>query len=141
MSDLEELQLLFHEPDAEIQARRNAALKTLRENNAASFPSDISLLSAFDEVLQCFALGGQVRHYYRYGSYTTCQDARDKFWFAMWNGTLREREITENVDARELERRRKVQDFYKQRLLRTKAMGSSEDVWDERRIPARPFTE
>uniref|UniRef100_A0A0L0P632 Early meiotic induction protein 1 n=1 Tax=Candidozyma auris TaxID=498019 RepID=A0A0L0P632_CANAR len=143
--DLEDIQGLFQDPDPEINARRVEVYKTARENDISSFPSDLSIMSAFDDVLLCFSLGGQIKNIYRYGTYTTCQAQREKFWFAMWNGSFSEKDIDiEKVAAnqRELERRQKVQEFYKQRLLEKKALGLSEDVWDERKtLLNRPFME
>lgn len=145
MDELKEILELFEENDAQIAEKRREVLRTVRENDIASFPTDISVLSAFDDVLLCFALGGQVRNYYRYGTYTTCLEQREKFWFAMWNGSLSESEI--NVESvaqnpRELERRKKVQQFYKEKLFAKKLGGSSEDVWDERsQLLNAPFKE
>lgn len=142
---LSELQALLTEDDPQIAERRREVVRTIRENDFSSFPSDMSVISAFDDVLLCFALGGQVRNYYRYGTYTTCEAQREKLWFAMWNGTMRE--LKADVDTiatnpRELERRKKVQEFYRQRLIEKKAAGSSEDVWSERTVPlVRPFRE
>ncbi|SGZ58934.1 CIC11C00000003896 [Sungouiella intermedia] len=143
--ELLQLQELFTEKDSEIAAKRREVLATVRENAILSFPTDLSVLSAFDDLLLCFALGGQVRNYYRYGTYTTCAAQREKFWFAMWNGSVSESEI--NVDnvaqnPRELERRKTVQEFYKKRLFEKKLAGLSEDIWSERpRLLINPFKE
>lgn len=145
MDELKEILALFEENDDQIAEKRLEVLRTVRENDVSSFPTDISVLSAFDDVLLCFALGGQVRNYYRYGTYTTCLAQREKFWFAMWNGSISESEI--NVESvaqnpRELERRQKVQQFYKEKLFNKKLGGSSEDVWDARsQLLASPFKE
>lgn len=145
MDELKEILSLFEEDDSQIAQKRLEVLRTVRENDISSFPTDISVLSAFDDVLLCFALGGQVRNYYRYGTYTTCLEQREKFWFALWNGSISESEI--NVESvaqnpRELERRKKVQQFYKDKLFTKKLGGSSEDVWDERsQLLSAPFKE
>lgn len=143
--ELLQLQKLLSENDSEIAARRHEVLGTVKENAILSFPTDLSVLSAFDDLLLCFALGGQVRNYYRYGTYTTCAPQREKFWFAMWNGSVTESEIdVDNVaqNPRELERRKKVQEFYKKRLFETKLAGLSEDIWSERpRLLSHPFKE
>lgn len=148
MSDEKELQQLlelFQSDDAQINERRKEVLKTVRENDVSSFPSDLSLMSAFDDVLMCFSLGGQIKNIYRYGSYTTCEAQRKKFWFAIWNGSFSEKEMDVEklaADSRELERRQKIQEFYKQTLLDKKAQGLSEDIWDERKeILTKPFME
>lgn len=145
MDELKEILALFEDSDEQIAEKRLEVLRTVRENDVSSFPTDISVLSAFDDVLLCFALGGQVRNYYRYGTYTTCLAQREKFWFAMWNGSISESEI--NVESvaqnpRELERRKRVQQFYKDRLFDKKMGGSSEDVWDARtKLLSAPFKE
>ncbi|KAF3992119.1 hypothetical protein FT663_02436 [Candidozyma haemuli var. vulneris] len=142
---LEKFQELFSSPDTEINQRRQDAIRTVRENDVASFPTDLSVLSAFDDVLACFALGGQIKNYYRYGTYSTCDAERKKFWFAVWNGSTTEKEMTVDKlagDARELERRQKVQAYYKDILLQKKAEGSSEDVWQERKeLLRQPYME
>lgn len=143
--ELLQLQELFSEKDSEISARRHEALETVKENAILSFPTDLSVLSAFDDLLLCFALGGQVRNFYRYGTYTTCSAQREKLWFAMWNGSVGESDIdVDNVaqNPRELERRKKVQEFYKKRLFEKKLAGLSEDIWSERpRLLSHPFKE
>lgn len=143
--DLSELTSLFSEPDAAVAEKRRDVVKTIQENQVSSFPSDLSITAAMDDLLQCFALGGQVRNYYRYGSYTTCQAQREKFWFALWNGSFSETPMNPDklaANPRELERRLKVQEFYKQKLLEKKALGSSEDIWDERKtLLHSPFKE
>lgn len=143
LPDLPDLQGLLADTDAEIASRRREALATMRENDVLSFPSDLPLLSAFDDILLCFAFGGQLRNYYRYGTYTTCAAQREKFWFAMWNGLVSGGDINaETIDPRELERRKKVQAFYRKRMYEQKLSGSSEDVWNERKTMLhRPFRE
>lgn len=148
MSDDKELQQLlelFQSDDPQINERRKEVLKTVRENDVSSFPSDLSLMSAFDDVLMCFSLGGQIKNIYRYGSYTTCEAQRKKVWFAIWNGSFSEKEMDVEklaADSRELERRQKIQEFYKQTLLDKKAQGLSEDIWDERKeLLTKPFME
>lgn len=143
--ELEKLQELFRDSDPEINKRRQEVLKTARENDLSSFPSDLSLLSAFDDVLMCFSLGGQIKNIYRYGSYTTCEAQRKKFWFAMFNGSFSDKDMdVEKIAAnpKELERRKKIQEFYKQTLLENKVKGLSEDVWNERKeLLTQPFME
>lgn len=138
MSDeLKELQNLFTELDPEIASRRAQVLRTIQENAVELFPSDMSLLSAMDDVLQCFAFGGQIRNYYRYGSYSACEAQRKKFWFALWNGSVlnSEKDIDKLAsNPREVERRQKIQEFYRQELLDKKANGSLEDIWNERKL-------
>lgn len=143
--ELQQLQELFLEVDPQIAERRKEVIKTVRENDVSSFPSDLSLMSAFDDVLMCFSLGGQIKNIYRYGSYTTCEAQRKKFWFALWNGSFSEKEMDVEklaADSRELERRQRIQEFYKQTLLDKKTQGLSEDIWDERKeLLKLPFME
>lgn len=143
--ELQQLQELFLDVDPQIAERRKEVIKTVRENDVSSFPSDLSLMSAFDDVLMCFSLGGQIKNIYRYGSYTTCEAQRKKFWFALWNGSFSEKEMDVEklaADSRELERRQRIQEFYKQNLLDKKAQGLSEDIWDERKeLLKLPFME
>ncbi|CUM52507.1 uncharacterized protein AC631_05513 [Debaryomyces fabryi] len=142
--DLKEIWSLFQDSPEEIQQKRQQITKAINSNNK-SFPSQISIVTAFDELLLCFALGGQVKNYYRYGSYSTCAEQREKVWFALKNGTFSSN-LTEEIDydtsPKELEKRQNVQAFFKRRLLEEKAKGSSEDIWDAREKPLnQPFKE
>lgn len=141
--ELEKLWELFKDSPEDIQAKRQEVTKMIQDNNLSSFPSKISILTAFDELLSCFAVGGQIKHYYRYGTYTSCEREREKFWFAMRNGSFSETEdVTAVVTDKELEKRRKIQDFFKKRLLEDKSKGSSEDIWNVRKNPlVNPFNE
>lgn len=128
------------ESNIEIRERTARSIK----EESSSYPTTISVVSALDDLILCFAIGGQVKHYYRYGSYTTCERQRSKFWFALKNGTFfnNEEDETNFNDIGDLERKKKVQEFYKSWLLEDKAKGSSEDVWNERRKPLNsPFKE
>lgn len=141
--DLKEIWSLFQDSPEDIQQKRQHITKTINANSK-SFPNQISIITALDELLLCFALGGQVKHYYRYGSYSNCAQQREKLWFAMKNGTFSrdEEEIDIDTSPKELEKRAKVQAFFKKRLLEEKAKGSSEDIWDARDVPLdRPFKE
>ena len=124
---------------------RKHADNALREHAVSSFPADMSIIVAFDEVLQCFGIGGQVRHYYRYGTYNPCEDARKKMWFALRYGSFSEKPMdAENMatQPKEMERRVRVQQYYKDKLIRDKLNGSSEDVWEQRNtLLSRPFRE
>lgn len=145
LEGLEGLDNLLPNEDAQFEIRRKQAYDAVRENAIASFPSDMSIITAFDEVLQCFGVGGQVRHYYRYGTYNLCEDARKKLWFAVRNGSMTEKKMDAEKMAkepREMERRARVQQYYKDKLMRDKLNGSSEDVWEERKtLLASPFKE
>ncbi|OBA24373.1 hypothetical protein METBIDRAFT_131656 [Metschnikowia bicuspidata var. bicuspidata NRRL YB-4993] len=144
---LEDFQGFFiEETDPQIAEKRKEVLKTLRENDVESFPSDLTVITAFDEALQCFSIGGQVRNYYRYGTYSLCEAAREKMWFAFKNGAITNHQETD-VDAvannpKELQRRKTVQEYYKQKLMEKKMKGSSEDIWDKRKtLLKNPFKE
>ncbi|WPK25740.1 hypothetical protein PUMCH_003067 [Australozyma saopauloensis] len=142
---LDDLESLFTNEELQIESRRKRAYEAVRENDISSFPSDMSIITAFDEVLACFGLGGQVRNYYRYGTYNLCEDARKKLWFAVKNGSMSEKRMDAEKmakDSKEMERRAKVQQYYKDKLMRDKLAGSSEDVWEERKsLLTRPFRE
>lgn len=140
--ELNEIWSLFKDSPEEVQSRRRQITKTI-QNEAAGFPTQISIITAFDELLLCFALGGQLKNYYRYGTYSTCQDQREKFWFAMRHGSFTESdESLDDLNPKQLEKRQKISDFYRKRLMRTKANGSSEDVWDARtKMLNKPFRE
>ena len=144
---LEEFLSLFREEqDPQIAEKRKEVLRTMRENDLESYPSDLTLLTAFDEALQCFSIGGQVRNYYRYGTYSLCEAQREKVWFALRNGAMTN-SADADIDAvaknpKELQRRKAVQEFYKNRLMEKKMQGSSEDIWDVRKTPLKnPFKE
>lgn len=67
----------------------------------------------------CYGLGGQVRHYYRYGEVTLCQRQQEKFNFCLKTKLYSDEE-------RELE----VRKFFKKRFLEDSKKGSSEDIWE-----------
>lgn len=142
---LEELESIFSDVDPQLAERRKQAYEAVRQNQFSSFPSDISILTAFDEAIQCFGLVGQIRNYYRYGTYNLCGESRKKLWFAIRNGTMTEKKMDAEqmaADPRELERQARVQQFYKDRLMKQKLAGSSEDVWKEREtLLSHPFRE
>lgn len=139
--ELNNLWSLFKDSPEEIQERRQKITKLIHDGDSLSFPHQMSMMTAFDELLGCFALGGQVKNYYRYGSYSNCEKEREKFWFAIKNGNLYESNTPfESLSPREIERAVKIQEFYKKRLLEDKAKGSSEDIWDIRSQPLKnPF--
>lgn len=146
-NELNGLLSLFKDSSDDIQQKRQQVAQMISENSISSFPSEMSMLTALDELLHCFALGGQFKNYYRYGTYSTCERERQKFWFAVKNGTVMEARTPVDIDSiasnpKEVERRTKIQAFFKQRLLEDKARGSSEDIWDAReKLLNRPFNE
>lgn len=99
-------------------------------------------MTALDELIACFSLGGQFKNYYRYGSYDSCERQREKFWFAIKHGSLVEGKDkpAEELNDKELNSRVKIQQFFKKRLLEDKSKGSSEDIWDARKeLQSYPF--
>lgn len=84
---------------------------------ATKYPSHMSCTEAFDQLTACYSLGGQFRHYYRYGEYNMCSKQLDKFKFCIINGS-------DPI---------KVQEWYHKQLQHNKVyMGISDDIWKER---------
>jgi len=75
----------------------------------------MSCTEAFDQLTGCYSLGGQVRHYYRYGEMNDCVKQFEKFKFCLMT--------SDPV---------KIQQYYKETLDAKKAKGSSEDIWELR---------
>lgn len=136
-NELKDIWAMFKDSPDDIQSKRQQVTQIIHENNISSFPSGMSVMTSLDELLLCFALGGQLKNYYRYGSYSPCKREREKFWFAIKYGSFSDISNNEIIDEsslseKDIEKRHKVQNFYKQRLLEDKARGSSEDIWDIR---------
>ena len=132
--ELKQIWKLFQDSPQEIQERRQQITQAIHLDQTSEFPTLISIITALDELLGCFALGGQVKNYYRYGSYDSCARQREKFWFAVRNGELYEKEPRplEEMSTKEISNKNTIHDFYKKRFLEDKARGSSEDIWDVR---------
>lgn len=75
----------------------------------------MSCTQAFDALAGCYSVGGQVKHYYRYGHMNDCVKEFTKFRFCVMN--------SDPV---------KVQRWYKEELEEKRSRGSSEDVWSAR---------
>lgn len=107
----------------EIDAKslRERAQERAEQVDLSAFPKEMSCMTCLDELMTCMSLGGQVRHYYRYGDLTTCDRANEKlnFCFSQTMTDLAKRE-------------KAVQQFYKDRLVADMARGSSEDIWEAR---------
>ncbi|KAI3405737.2 hypothetical protein KGF56_001344 [Candida oxycetoniae] len=136
--DDEELRKLweqFQDSSDALDEKRKQVIETIDRNTGLNdYPCKLSIMTALDELIGCFALGGQFKHYYRYGSYDLCEKQRKKFWFALKHGSLfdqKDKQV-EKLSETELENQVQVQEFYKKRLLQEKSNGSSEDVWDAR---------
>ncbi|CAN6637128.1 hypothetical protein TRVA0_016S01046 [Trichomonascus vanleenenianus] len=97
-----------------------------------SFPTEMSCSQAFDELYQCYSVGGQFRNIYRNGEMNACKDKRAKMLFCL-------RAKLDDVETQKV----KIAQFYKEQLARKKAThGSSEDVWTRRTTPlSKPFLE
>ncbi|KAI5951535.1 hypothetical protein KGF54_004609 [Candida jiufengensis] len=138
--ELNEFLREFQDPSTvpEIHAKRQKLIQNIEKNTYLNeYPSQLSIMTSLDELIACFALGGQFKHYYRYGSYDLCQKQREKFWFAIKHGTMIESKKSdlkalEELNDKELENRVKIQEFFKKRLMDDKLKGSSEDIWDSR---------
>lgn len=104
-------------------------------------PAAITIISAFDDLLGCFAVGGQLKHYYRYGTYDRCDLQRKKFWFSIRNGAFTEcKKPVAEMSDRELAQHAHVQAFYQAWATEKSTKGTSEDVWDVRDEPLQnPF--
>jgi hypothetical protein len=84
----------------------------------------MSCSAAFDSAFYCQSLGGKFNDIYRYGELRSCSEHWSAFWFCM-----RQKSVGDG------ERRRKVQEHYRERAAKYKTMKSSEDVWEVRRTP------
>ncbi|KAK9475228.1 uncharacterized protein V1510DRAFT_405783 [Dipodascopsis tothii] len=95
----------------------------------SQFPDTMSCTQAFDEMVKCYGVGGQVRNVYRYGSMRDCNDRWQAFKFCMFTA----------IDTEEVQKQ-KIQQFYRERLAEKLMNGSSEDVWKARVTPlVEPF--
>ncbi|KAH3899569.1 related to Early meiotic induction protein 1 [Saccharomycodes ludwigii] len=84
---------------------------------AIKYPTTMSCTECFDQLTECFSIGGQFRNYYRYGKFDLCEKQGDKLKFCLANST-------DPV---------KVQEWYKKELeYNKKYRGTSDDVWEER---------
>lgn len=117
----------------------------IEEINDKQFPSQLSLVSVLDDLLLCYALGGQIQNIYRYGTYTACQYQREKFWVALKHGTFlnQEQHATIDISESELSRRVNIRSFFKNKFEeKKKRSGCSEDIWLARDQQLKnPFTE
>ncbi|CAN3376459.1 hypothetical protein DIURU_000121 [Diutina rugosa] len=140
-AELQQIWKLFQDSPEEVQQRRQKITQAISDSTSINdYPGSLSVVTALDELLGCFALGGQIKSYYRYGTYDACIRQREKFWFAITNGTMTEQnKPVWEMSEKELDQRAKIQNFYKKRLMEDKARGSSEDVWDMRTEKIDPF--
>lgn len=90
------------------------------------YPTEISCRSAFDYAFFCQSFGGQFVNVYRYGTFRSCSNHWQDFWLCL---------RTRNWD--EKDRKKAIQDHYRQKAVKYKTGRSSEDVWEVRTEPAR----
>lgn len=110
---------------------------TAPTNNAlyklSSFPTEMSCTDAFNELVACYSVGGQMRHIYRYGGISYCKDPWKKLKFCMRMKT--------SVTTSPEDEAKKVALYYMEKLAQQKKEGgSSEDIWKVRTVPIKdPF--
>lgn len=106
--------------------------KSLDRLDQTQFPTEMKCSQAFDELVECYSIGGQLRHVYRYGGMDMCQDKRSKLKFCLFTKL-----------ASKEEQRKRISKYYMERLARQKLEnGSSEDIWTARTEPVyKPFRE
>lgn len=93
------------------------------------FPSSISIIDAFDDVIGCYSINGYIKNYYRYGKINFCDYEKKKLWFSFKNGSLflkRDKDI-----INEHEKSEKIKNFYKKLFLEKKSQ-CSENLWIHR---------
>ncbi|GME87483.1 hypothetical protein B5S28_g4525 [[Candida] boidinii] len=105
------------------RSNRELANKRVEDLELSKFPKEMSCFTAWSEVMECMSIGGQVRHYYRYGDLTTCDKETDKLNFCLKN-SLTTGEVREKA----------IQEFYKQTLQDNLKRGSSEDIWEAKDV-------
>lgn len=100
--------------------------------DGTAFPTEMRCSQVFDQLLKCYSIGGQIRHYYRHGELSYCMDKRSKLMFC-----LKTKLNTEEV------RKEKISKWYKEKLAEQMAQRrTSEQVWASREEPLRrPFRE
>jgi hypothetical protein len=106
-------------------------------NNAlyklSSFPTEMSCTEAFNDLVACYSIGGQMRHIYRYGGISYCHDPWKKLKFCLRMKT--------SVTTSPEDEAKKVALYYMEKLAQQKKEGgSSEDIWKVRTVPIKnPF--
>lgn len=118
---------------AELQEKQEQRQKQLESKyKLSSFPTKMKCTQAFDELVECYSLGGQLRNIYRYGEMSNCQEQRKKAKFCIFN----------KLNSEEVQQER-VAKFYMEKLARQKLeKGSSEDIWSVRKQRVdHPFAE
>lgn len=91
------------------------------KNMRVYFPEEMSCWEAFNEVVACYSVGGQVRNVYRFGGLDYCDKPKQKWKFCM--GV--------KLDPEDI-RKAKIKQFYMKELAEKMTGGSSEDIWERR---------
>lgn len=106
--------------------------KKKKSADGTAFPTEMRCGQVFDQLLKCYSIGGQIRHYYRHGELSYCTDKKEQLMFC-----LKSKLNTEET------RKEKVSQWYKERLAQQMAQRqTSEQVWSSRPEPLRrPFRE
>ena len=90
------------------------------------YPTSIACRSALDYAMFCQSFGGQFVNVYRYGTFRSCSNHWQDFWLCM---------RTRNWE--EKDRKKAIQDHFRQRAVKWKTGASSEDVWEVRTEPVK----
>ncbi|ODQ81906.1 hypothetical protein BABINDRAFT_160136 [Babjeviella inositovora NRRL Y-12698] len=135
-NDLQEMVSIFAEASADVStaAQPNPKFNPFKGSSAptpeqigsdtslSQYPHVMSCTQAFDLLVGCFSLGGQIKSYYRYGTLANCEDQLTKFKFCISNSTKSGAEKEQGISQ-----------WYKESWAQKKASGSSEDVWDAKK--------
>lgn len=129
---------LLKELNSELSAPINNSKTALASDDPSqnfyqlsSFPTEMSCSQAFDEMVACYSIGGQMRHIYRYGGISYCNDRWSKMKFCLrMKGVLNDNE-----------RAKRIAKYHMEKLAKQKKVGgSSEDIWKVRTVPvSNPF--
>jgi len=131
----QELASWLKEIQSEAAVRNSSASKTQPFTSGVApqdispdslYPTEISCRSAFDYAFFCQSFGGQFVNIYRYGTFRSCSNHWQDFWLCL---------RTRNWG--EMDRKKAIQDHYRQKAVKYKTGPSSEDVWEVRTEPVR----
>ncbi|PWW76653.1 hypothetical protein C7212DRAFT_279386 [Tuber magnatum] len=122
----EELRQLLSNLEAEAANSTSTSTERAREEKEAvtAFPTEMSCITAFDEMYYCYSLGGQFLNVYRYGELRSCGEKA-----ADWRFCMRTRSYGP------IARKAMIMARFKEKTGRYKVGRSSEDVWEVRRVP------
>ena len=91
------------------------------------YPSSVSCQQFFELSFKCQSPGGQILHLYRYGTFRSCAQHWNNFWWCM--RTNHSFALNEGDRAERVRRRYWEQD----QRVRARKWGCSEDVWRQRK--------